>query len=147
MKKLIVLGMMLLALTGCGSKEAQELDMKGASDALSEKYGNMKDMDTSELEVIYGLNFDLIESAEIKSSTLSNGNFYALIKVNDENKKEVEKQMDNLFSVLEKQSNLYSPEAVKLIQNHLSTSVGNYLIYIVSDDNEAYYDEVKKFVS
>ena len=55
--------------------------------------------------------------------------------------------MKNMFSILENQSNLYSPEAVKLLKNRLETSVGNYLIYIVSDNNNAYYDVLKGFIN
>ena len=76
-----------------------------------------------------------------------NGNFYAILKVSDKNMDTVRDQMNNLFSVLESQSNLYSPDAVKLIKNHLETEVGNYLIYIVSEDNNAMYEIIKGYIS
>jgi hypothetical protein len=134
---------------GCdsGKKTITNLDLKGASTALDQKYTNMTDMDTNELQVIYGLDVSLAEEYKIKSSILANGNFYAILKVSDENKSKVKEQMKDMFSILEKQSNLYSPQAVNLIKNHLETSVGNYLIYIVSDNNNEYYEIVKGYIN
>ncbi|MBR1416693.1 MAG: DUF4358 domain-containing protein [Bacilli bacterium] len=146
-KVLIIIGAMLL-LCGCQSNESiTYLDINKASSALDSKYGNMNAMDKSELETIYGLDTSKFIEYQIKSSTSSNGNFYAIIKVDDANKKNAQDQMKNMFSILENQSNLYSPEAVKLLKNRLETSVGNYLIYIVSDNNNAYYDVLKGFIN
>lgn len=55
--------------------------------------------------------------------------------------------MDEMFSILENQSSLYSPEAVNLIKNKLATSVGDYLIYIVSENNEEMYNVVKEYIN
>ncbi len=148
MKKIIVICLMVLLLTGCGSSSSMvSLDIEGASKALDTEFTKMVDMDKDELSVVYGLDVSLLEEYEIKCSQLMNGNFYAIIKVSDANKDKVVEQMDNLFDVLESQSNLYSPEAVKLIQNHLETKVGNYYIYIVSEDNQAMYDAIKGYIS
>jgi hypothetical protein len=146
MKKVLLLGVLLLLVTGCGKESVTNLDLKKASEEVASIYTNMEDMDKDELKAIYGLDVSLLDEYEIKSSSLSNGYFYAILKVDDKNTKEVKKQMDNLFKVLENQSDLYSPEAVKLIKNRLETSIGNYLIYIVSEDNDAMYDVIKGYV-
>lgn len=147
-KKLIILISLLFFTCACDNRSANisNLDLEGASTSLDEKYTNMSDMNTNELQVIYGLDVSLAEEYKIKSSILANGNFYAIIKVNAENRDEVKEQMDNLFSTLETQSNLYSPEAVNLIKKHLETSIGNYLIYIVSNDNDEFYEIVKGYI-
>lgn len=148
MKKIIIICLMVLLLGGCGTGGSMvSLDITGASAALDKEFTKMVDMDKDELSVVYGLDVSLLEEYEIKCSQLMNGNFYAIVKVSDDNKDKVVEQMDNLFDTLESQSNLYSPDAVKLIQNHLETSVGNYLIYIVSDDNQAMYDVIKGYIS
>lgn len=148
MKKFLVLCLMVLFVGGCGSKDnLTNIDISQASVKLDEKYTNMVDMDDKELSIVYGLDVSLLEEYEIKSSQLLNGNFYAILKVSDKNMDTVRDQMDNLFSVLESQSNLYSPDAVKLIKNHLETEVGNYLIYIVSEDNNAMYEIIKGYIS
>lgn len=144
--KKIVMILSLVILFGCG-KSASSLDINGASKSLDEKYQNMAVMSEKELEGIYNLDVDLMEEYIIKSSENQNGNFYALIKVKADNKDAVKNSMDEMFSILENQSSLYSPQAVDLIKNKLFTSVGDYLIYIVSSDNNKMYDVVKEYIN
>lgn len=150
MKKIIVLVTMILTLlwiTGCNNSQTMNhLDIEKASQALDEKYTNMAVLDDNQLQVIYGLDTSLMKEYQIKSSTLANGNFYALICVEEKNKKQVQEQMNKMLKTMEEQSNLYSKEAVNLIQNRLETSIGDYLIYIVSEDNNSMYEILKGYV-
>lgn len=146
LKKIIMVIGLAIILAGC-NKSASTLDMKKASTSLDEKYQNMALMSDKELEGIYNQDTTLMEEYIIKSSENQNGNFYALIKVKSENKEKVKNNMDEMFSILENQSSLYSPEAVNLIKNKLATSVGDYLIYIVSENNEEMYNVVKEYIN
>lgn len=146
LKKIIMVIGLAIILAGC-NKSASTLDMKKASTSLDEKYQNMALMSDKELEGIYNQDITLMEEYIIKSSENQNGNFYALIKVKSENKEKVKNNMDEMFSILENQSSLYSPEAVNLIKNKLATSVGDYLIYIVSENNEEMYNVVKEYIN
>lgn len=146
LKKIIMVIGLAIILAGC-NKSASTLDMKKASTSLDEKYQNMALMSDKELEGIYNQDTTLMEEYIIKSSENQNGNFYALIKVKPENKDKVKNNMDEMFSILENQSSLYSPEAVNLIKNKLATSVGDYLIYIVSENNEEMYNVVKEYIN
>lgn len=146
LKKIIMVIGLAIILAGC-NKSASTLDMKKASTSLDEKYQNMALMSDKELEGIYNQDTTLMEEYIIKSSENQNGNFYALIKVKPENKEKVKNNMDEMFSILENQSSLYSPEAVNLIKNKLATSVGDYLIYIVSENNEEMYNVVKEYIN
>lgn len=146
MKKLLIM-LMVVLLCGCGSNSsANNLDINGASKALDEAYTDMLVMDDTQLEVIYGLDLSLLEEYVVKYSSKNNGNFYAILKTDSNNKNEVKAQMANMFSVLETQNSLYTPEAVALIKNHLETSVGDYLIYLVGQDTEALYNVVKDYI-
>lgn len=147
MKKVLIALFALVLLCGCSNNNVTNLDINKASSSLDSKYKNMQTMNKDELEVIYQLDTNLFEEYTIKSSSSANGDFYAIIKVKDENKKQVQDKMNNMFKILENQSNLYSPEAVSKIKNRLSTSVGNYLIYIISNDNNSYYEIVKGFIN
>ena len=147
MKKIIITIFAILLLCGCSNNNATNLDINKASNSLDTKYQNMQTINKDELEVIYSLDLSKFEEYTIKSSTTANGDFYAIIKVKDENKKQVQDQMNNMFKILENQSNLYSPEAVSKLKNKLATSIGNYLIYIVSSDNNSYYEIVKGFIN
>lgn len=146
LKKIIMVIGLAIILAGC-NKSASTLDIKKASTSLDEKYQNMALMSDKELEGIYNQDTTLMEEYIIKSSENQNGNFYALIKVKPENKDKVKNNMDEMFSILENQSSLYSPEAVNLIKNKLATSVGDYLIYIVSENNEKMYNVVKEYIN
>ena len=146
LKKIIMVIGLSIILAGC-NKSVSTLDMKGASTSLDEKYQNMALMSEKELEGIYNQDTSIMEEYIIKASENQNGNFYALIKVKSENKEKVKNNMDEMFSILENQSSLYSPEAVNLIKNKLATSVGDYLIYIVSENNEEMYNVVKEYIN
>lgn len=146
MKKILILVMSIFILVGCGNKNATNLDINKATTNLDNKFTNMAVIDKEELESIYNLDVSKFEEYVIKSNTSRNGNFYAIIKVNSTNKASVKQEMSSMFKILEGQSTLYSPESVSLIKNRLETSVGDYLIYIVSEDNNAYYNIVKECI-
>jgi len=143
MKKIIVVLLGILLLCACENKNRSTLDIEAASASLDNEMKNMITLEDRELEAIYGLDLSLMNEHIIKSEANRNGYLYALIKVDDKNTKEVEKQMNNLFDILKSQSNLYSPEAVKIIDNRIHTTVGNYLVYISYKDNDKAYDLVK----
>ena len=146
-KYFIVLILVIFFVVGCGNDtNINNLDIEGASKSIDKEFTNMAAIDDTQLKVIYGLNVELLSNYSIKSSYLNNGNFYALIKVEEKNKKEVQNQMQKMFGIMSEQSNLYSPEAVDLINNRLETSVGDYLIYIISNDNDKYYDILKGYI-
>lgn len=145
MKKFLLM-MMMFGITACGgNNNLTTVDINAASNALDASLGNMSSVNEDELESIYQIDTSLMEEYVIKASDTANGNLYALILVNEDNKAEVKKQMSNYFDILIEQNVLYSPEAVNLLENYLETSIGNYLIYISSTDNEASYNIVKEY--
>lgn len=146
MKKFLLIMMAVLGITACGgNNNLTTVDINGASSALDEKLGNMSPVNEDELKSIYQIDTSLMEEYVIKASDTANGNLYAIILVNEENKSEVKNQMNNYFDILVEQNVLYSPEAVNLLENYLETSIGDYLIYIASEDNEATYNIVKEY--
>ena len=146
MKKILVL-VICLFLTSCGNNTISNLDINAASNDLDSLYTNMYEMDKNELLVIYGLDVDKCDEYVIKASSLSNGNFYAILKVNSDNMNEIKNQMNYMFDVLENQSNLYSPEAKQKIENRLETNIGDFLIYLVGDDTDELYECVKAHIN
>ena len=135
-----------MGITACGgNSNLTSVDINGASIALDEKLGNMSSVNEDELESIYQIDTNLMEEYVIKASDIANGNLYAIILVSEENKTEVKNQMTNYFDILVEQNVLYSPEAVNLLKNYLETSIGDYLIYISSEDNQATYNIIKEY--
>lgn len=87
MKKILIALFAVVLLCGCSNNNVTNLDINKASSSLDSKYQNMQTMNKDELEVIYQLDTNLFEEYTIKSSSSANGDFYAIIKVKDENKK------------------------------------------------------------
>lgn len=146
MKKFLLMMVVVLGITACGgNSNLTTVDINGASSALDEKLGNMSSVNEDELKSIYQIDTALMEEYVIKASDTANGNLYAIILVDKENKNEVKNQMNNYFDILVEQNVLYSPEAVNLLENYLETCIGDYLIYIASEDNEATYNIVKEY--
>lgn len=141
MKKILVV-MLCLLLCGC-STTADDLDMEKASKELDETYSKMIVIDDAQLEVIYGLDLSLVDEYVIKASSDNNGNLYAILKVNKDKKNEVKEQMTSMFETLITQNSLYTPAVIKLLENRLETSVGDYLIYLVGENTASLYDVVK----
>lgn len=146
MKKFLVMLVVMLGITACGgNSNLTAVNMTEASKALDAKFSNMSVVPKDELESIYQIETNLMEEYVIKASDEANGNLYAIIKVTDENKTEVKKQMKNYFEILVEQNLAYAPEAVNKLNNYLETSIGDYLIYISSEDNQASYNIVKEY--
>lgn len=145
MKKIYIILASFFLITGC-QDNATNIDVKGASAALDAKYSDMIDITASELESVYNQDLSIYEEYVIKTSSKTNGDFYAIIKVDSNKLKDAEANMEELFDILEKQSSLYSPEALNKLQNKTKTKVGDYLIYISSDNNSNYYETVKEYI-
>lgn len=146
-KKIIrILGVVLLVLciTGCKSEELNSIDLEKSKEEISSKMSGMSDADTTELKDIYGVDVSLFGEYIFQVSDASNGDIYAIIYVDDENVEEVKQQMSSYFTTLEDQVEMYSPDVVSKIKNRLETSIGNYLIYISSTDNQGIYDIIKE---
>lgn len=72
---------------------------------------------------------------------------YIIIKPSKGNKDEVKEKMDEYMDNLQKQWDTYLPHQAELVKNRLETSIGDYLIYIVTTDNDAILKAIKKNVS
>ena len=138
MKKIIWLVISLFIITGCGNSELNEFDIKKAQIAVEETLKNMTDIDEDTLKNVYNLDFNFIKEYVMKEN--ENGELYAIIYASD--KAIVKKEMDSYFLKLRDFSVAYSPERVELLDNHLEKEIGDYLIYIVAEDNTKVYNDI-----
>lgn len=136
MKKILVMLMMLFMMTGCG--EIKELDISKASNAVEKTLIGMETIESETLDDVYDIDLELLEEYVIKQNT--EGEMYAIILTN--NKAEVKENMENYFDKVRDFNTAYSPETVKLIDDRLEKEIGNYLIYIVSNDSEKVYQDI-----
>lgn len=68
---------------------------------------------------------------------------YIIVKPSEGNKKEVKEKIDEYMTNLEEQWKLYLPEQYELVQNRLEKELGDYLVYIISNDNNLAYKTIK----
>ena len=137
MKKIIVL-LLLFIITGCGSSEIKDLDINKTSQIIENSLLNMETVEGEELENIYDLNLNSLSEYVVKQN--DDGDMYAIVKTED--KVSVKEQMDNYFDKVRDFNTAYSPERVELIDNRLEKEIGDYLIFIVSNDSEKIYQDI-----
>ena len=138
MKKILVMLMMLFMMTGCGESEIKDLDISKASNAVEQTLAGMETIESETLDDVYDIDLELLEEYVIKQN--NDGEMYAIILTN--NKSDVKEDMEDYFDKVRDFNTAYSPETVKLIDERLEKEIGNYLIYIVSNDSEKVYQDI-----
>ena len=142
MKKIIVLLIVsIILVSGCSKKEnITEIDMKEVGNIIEKKLNNMETVSDNEITKIYGLDTTNIEEYIIKEN--KDGDLYAIIKTKDVD--EAKTAMDDYFKKVKEFHQSYSPKRLKILENRVEREIGNYLIYIVSEDAEDIYEDIVK---
>ena len=83
------------------------------------------------------------ESLVMNSAIIVNSNLYFIIKPKKENSEDVQKAVDKYMVDLEEQWKTYLPDQYELVKNRLEEKYGDYLIYIISTDNDLVFDTIK----
>lgn len=155
MKKILSLLLVLLCMTGCGKEKTIDLNkvydevnkLTYESEIIYNDHKKLTDEELKDYEV------DLTNIEEyliVMPRAIKNPYMYIIVRpksgktniVKDE-LSELLKKYDNSWGVGEG-AIPYFPEAVTLIENRISRTYGNYLIYIVSPDNELVYKAITK---
>lgn len=109
-------------------------------------FNMMMALEEEQLEMV-GLSKDQIEEFVIKTPlAIVSANTYMIIKPANGKAKEVKEAISKYMKQLENQWSAYLPDQYDLVKNRMETEIGNYLIYIISTDNEAVLQEIKKSV-
>ena len=141
--KRIALGMIILTLitlvVGCNNT-VSELNVTETQKIIENKLKNTEIVDEELLEDVYGLDLSKMDVHIIKQN--SEGDLYAIIKATD--KASVKNDMKKYFEKVEKFNTNYSPERLEILSNRVEKEIGDYLIYIVSENAENIYSEILK---
>ena len=138
MKKILIVCIMLLMITGCSNGEIKDLDIDKASSVVEQTLTDMEAIEADILTDVYNMDLNLFESYIVKQNT--EGNMYAMVLTN--NKGESKEQFEKYFEKVRDFNVAYSPEQVKQIDERLEKEIGNYLIYIISENNEKIYHDI-----
>lgn len=146
MKKLvwIIMGSILF-ITGCSTQE-KTLDLSEISKKLSsityqdkQMFYKNDNMSTSKLKSKYQFDTTNIEAFVINMPTLmESANMYMIILPKEGKKEEVKQEIKALLEKIELSWTIgnYAPKEAEKVTNRLETTYGDYLIYIISEDND-----------
>ena len=151
MKKILILLFTCLFLTGCGNKEVK-LDfntIKNELNALTINeelvFNDLQETSYEDLWNIHGIDAQLTEEIHFMTSTDGiDANMYIIALPKEGKEKELKEQINTFFEVFQLQADMYNPDNAALIKNRMEEKVGNYLIYIVSNNNSKVLEIIKK---
>lgn len=105
----------------------------------------MMDITSDMLQDSIGVNPDSVTEFAIKTPALiTSSATYMVVKPAEGKKNEVKTALDNYMVALEEQWSTYLPDQYELVKNRMYKEYGNYLIYIVSENNDLIYDTIIK---
>ena len=92
-----------------------------------------------------GINKDLVSEHLVGlPSFIISASQYVIIKPVSGKTKEVKDLMTKYMESVQEQWDTYLPAQAELVRNRLETQHGDYLIYIISQDNEQVINTIKK---
>ena len=83
------------------------------------------------------------ESLVMNSAVIINANQYIIIKPVKDKYEDVQNAIENYMIDLEKQWKNYLPDQYDLVKNRKVEKFGDYLIYIISNDNDTVYKKIE----
>lgn len=157
MKKLLILLLAILTLTGCTNEKTDgvKLDLDSIEDDLAGIAYSVNE-DTKEIKFIfkdnitvteeymtsvYNVDFENVEDFLISiPSTDTRAEMYAIVLPKDGKKNIVEKEMQKFIKSYQKEWTGKTQET--MVKNVLTQSYGNYLIYIISNKSETVFSTI-----
>lgn len=142
MKKILIV-LALLLMVGCGNKTTLNLEEVESSLNNSNLFSGNDNVKVDYLNKKYGLVTEGIKSATISmSSMLTSARMYAIFEADD-----VDAVKKNTDAFMKKYAASwmmgYNLEQEALVENRMVTTYGNYIIYIISEDNNKALDLIK----
>lgn len=158
MKKVILLVLAsMIFLTGCGTKKEDNKKMvidlsKATENVLAIKDSNGDNIFSAMGEITkdmlkeerFGINPDNIEEMTFQEPMINiRASEFAIVKPVAGKEDIVKKEMDAYFKKVEDRWSTYLPDQLELVKNRLVTKVGDYLVYVVSEDNDKVLEAIK----
>lgn len=158
MKKILLIIMCVIIMTGCSEKEENnknsKLNMEEIKENLSnitiaskedkvKPFSNQENINDLDLINGYGIDVELLEEYIIYiSSSVEDPSMYMVLKPIKEKTSIVKYQVDDMFDKYLNAYKGYYPEAATVIEDKMEKEYNDYLIYIVSLDNQKVYNEI-----
>lgn len=108
-------------------------------------FSMMMDVDNSLLESILGISANDVEEYAIQTPmAIISAQSYMIIKPASGKKDTVKKALSSYLEKQEQQWSTYLADQYELVRNRKEVELGDYLIVIISEDNDAVFDAIKK---
>ena len=118
--------------------------LNSIKDSKENIFGALMEVNDETLESQFNINKSDVKEYLIKvPMMITSYNSYIIIKPVDGKKDEVKEKIDEYMTKLEKQWETYLPEQYELVKNRLEKEYGDYLIYIVSSNNDLVFETIK----
>lgn len=118
--------------------------LNSIKDAKENVFGALMEVNDETLESQFNINKSDVKEYLIKvPMMITSSNSYIIIKPADGKKDEIKEKMDEYMTKLEKQWETYLPIQHELVKNRLEKEYGDYLIYIISSDNDLVFETIK----
>lgn len=124
------------------SKDAEEI-IEIIKNSKSKVFGMLIDVGKEDLETLTGVKSNDVEEFLVKNSVMTQASSYYILKPAKGKKEKVKETMDNYMETLEEQWKTYLPEQYELVKNRLEEEYGDYLIYVISSNNELVFNAIK----
>ncbi len=107
-------------------------------------FNAMMNVDSEQMETLLGLTSEDVEEFTMKVPTfVVSSSTYIIVKPAEGKEDLVKEKLDLYMTNLETQWSTYLPEQYELVKNRKEEQLGEYLIYIVSYNNDLVFDAIK----
>lgn len=108
-------------------------------------FGILVDIDKDSINSLLGIKNDDLDEFLVKNSVITQANSYYILKPKKGKKKEIKETMDVYMKSLEEQWKTYLPSQYELVKNRVEEEYGDYLIYIISSNNDLVLKTIKNY--
>ncbi|MFI3260336.1 MAG: DUF4358 domain-containing protein [bacterium] len=106
-------------------------------------FNNMMMVDDEMFESMLGIDPTLVDEYLVKVPMMVvSSSSYIIVKPSEGNFEKVEGLLEDYMKSLEDTWEMYLPDQYELVKNRLTKTYGDYLIYIISTDNELVYNKI-----
>lgn len=117
--------------------------LKTIKNSKEKVFGMLMNVESSDLETLTGINPEDLDEFLVKNSVITKANSYYILKPKAGREAKVEEAMNTYMNKLESQWATYLPDQYELVKNRLEKEYGNYLIYIISNNNKLVFETIK----